>query len=90
TLRFLSFNLNPLGPIELQPTGAGGFRIHWQIPDSYFDFKSTTPSVGGVGVSRDADPEFSFRFDLDITLGASVSDTGGGVPITVTEIRVVP
>lgn len=90
TLRFLSFNLNPLGPIDLQPNGAGGFRIHWQIPDSYFDFKSTTPGVGGVGVSRDADPEFSFRFNLDITLGAAVSDAPGGALLSITDIRVVP
>ncbi len=90
TLRFLSFNLNPLGPIDLQPAGIGGFRIHWSIPDSYFDFKSTTPSAGGVGVSRDADPEFSFRFDLDITLGTTVSDATGGTLITVTNVSVVP
>jgi hypothetical protein len=90
TLRFLSFNLNPLGPIDLQPAGMGGLRIHWQIPDSYFDFKSTTPGVAGVGASRDADPEFSFRFDLDITLGAAVADAPGGALLSVTDIRVVP
>ncbi len=90
TLRFLSFNLNPLGPIGLQAAGPGGFRIHWRIPDSYFDFKSTTPGVGGVGVTRDADPEFSFRFDLDVTLGAAVSDAPGGALLRVTDVSVVP
>lgn len=90
TLRFLKFNINPLGPIDLQSNGPGGFRIHWQIPDTYLDFKSTTPSAGGVGVTRDADPEFSFRFDLDLTFGLTISDAPGGELLTVTDIRVVP
>ncbi len=90
TLRFLKFNLNPLGPIDLQSNGPNSLRIHWQIPDSYFDFKSTTPDVNGVGLSRDTDPEFSFRFNLDITLGAAVSDQPGVNLLTITDVNVVP
>lgn len=90
TLRFLRFNLNPLGPIDLQSNGPNSVRIHWQIPDSYFDFKSTTPDVKGLGAPSDADPEFSFRFNLDITLGAVISDQAGANLITITDVHVVP
>lgn len=90
TLRFLQFNLNPLGPIDLQSNSPNSFRIHWQIPDSYFDFKSTTPDLNGVGLTRNADPEFSFRFNLDITLGAAVSDQPGTNLLTITDVNVVP
>lgn len=88
----ITFTTHPLSAITIQAGGgpaavqADAFTIHWIIPGTRLDFRSTTPNlVSGIGVTGDLDPKLSVQLDLDITLGFAVSDRPGQPALQVTQ-----
>jgi hypothetical protein len=78
---------NGSGP-RPQSVIANSFKLHLHIPGTKLDFRSTTPDVNGIGLTRDADPKLSAQIDLDVTLGLAVGAPGQPY-LQITDVQVV-